>query len=334
VLIRPGELRAKLSAAHAVLLRRFDAADGHDADGYATSAAWLAAKAKLTKNHAKAAMARMRQLSARPQLADALAAGDLCESWVAEIAKWTEKLPAQLRDATDKVLVEAAAGGACLDDLAAIVAALSQLRAADGGSAIERAWLNARTGDPGYLTGAAAQAAACDALTVPVVAEDRHDDIARIRRFLTSARPDSEATALIHGDFKFNNVIVGVGQRIAGVVDWELAAIGDPLLDVAHMWAATWATAPAEYGGIRGVNLAEAGLPTIEEYEAEYVAAGGRPGALTTFYKALALLRYGGIFRGVGQRVAAGAATSAGAADQEAFADIYVDLALRVIDAA
>jgi hypothetical protein len=43
-------------------LRRFEAADAHHADGYATSAAWLAAKAKLAKNHARAAVAQMRQL--------------------------------------------------------------------------------------------------------------------------------------------------------------------------------------------------------------------------------------------------------------------------------
>jgi aminoglycoside phosphotransferase (APT) family kinase protein len=168
-----------------------------------------------------------------------------------------------------------------------------------------------------------------------VWADDRGADIARLRRFLTSARPDTEARALIHGDFKFNNVIVDAAdQRIAGVLDWELAAIGDPLVDVAHMWAATWATTPAEYGGILGVDLAAAALPTIEEYEAEYVAAGGSPGALTSFYKALALLRYAGIFRGVGQRAVAGAATSADAAERGALADIYVDRALQLIDEA
>jgi hypothetical protein len=46
---------------------------------------------------------------------------------------------------------------------------LSQLRAMPGASALEQAWLNARTGEPGYLTGKDAEAAACDALTIPVV---------------------------------------------------------------------------------------------------------------------------------------------------------------------
>ena len=39
VLTALGELQAKVTAAHAGFLRRFDAADAHDADGYGTSAA-------------------------------------------------------------------------------------------------------------------------------------------------------------------------------------------------------------------------------------------------------------------------------------------------------
>src|SRR5215472_11503952 len=38
-----GEIQAKVTAAHAAFLRRFDALDGHDGDGYGTSSAWLAA---------------------------------------------------------------------------------------------------------------------------------------------------------------------------------------------------------------------------------------------------------------------------------------------------
>src|ERR1700752_2799791 len=54
LLIGLGEVQAKLTAAHAGLLRRFDAADAHDADGYGSSSAWLAAKARMSKKAAKA----------------------------------------------------------------------------------------------------------------------------------------------------------------------------------------------------------------------------------------------------------------------------------------
>src|ERR1700722_5744069 len=44
-----GEIQGKLSAAYAAFLRRFDAADAHDADGYGSTSAWLAAKGQLTR---------------------------------------------------------------------------------------------------------------------------------------------------------------------------------------------------------------------------------------------------------------------------------------------
>jgi hypothetical protein len=101
-------------------VRQFDAADAHDADGYGSSSAWLAAKAKMSKRDARAAVRQMRQLGERPRLADALAAGAISQSWAASIADWTRKLPPDLRSETDKILLEAAAAGAALDDLATI----------------------------------------------------------------------------------------------------------------------------------------------------------------------------------------------------------------------
>src|SRR5499427_4455976 len=126
-----GEIGAKLTAAHAAFLRRFDAAGGHDGDGYGTAAAWLAAMAKLAASDAKAAVRRMRQLSRHPQLHGALGRGEVSWSWAAQIIDWLQKLPAELRDGTEKVLADAAAAGAGLEDLATITAhALRQWQAA------------------------------------------------------------------------------------------------------------------------------------------------------------------------------------------------------------
>src|SRR5262252_6679911 len=97
VLMSLGELQAKVTAAHAAFLRRSDAADAHDADGYGTSAAWLAAMTKLAPKDARASVQRMRRLGERPPLADALAAGGLSWSWAAEIIDRTKQLPAELR---------------------------------------------------------------------------------------------------------------------------------------------------------------------------------------------------------------------------------------------
>jgi hypothetical protein len=122
LLIALGGVRAKLTAAHAGLLRRFDAADAHDSDGYSSSSSWLAAKAGMPRQAARAAVRQMRQLGGRPLLGAALAAGDVTDSLAFTIADWTRKLPAQMRDQTDRILLEAAAAGASTDDLATIAA--------------------------------------------------------------------------------------------------------------------------------------------------------------------------------------------------------------------
>src|SRR5215470_17038493 len=130
VLTSLGELQAKFAAAHSAFLRRFDAADAHDADGYGTSAAWLAAMTKMAKKDAKAAVRQMRELNVHPHLHGALGRGEISASWADQIIEWLQKLPAELRDGTEKILADAAAAGASLEDLAAITAhALRQWQA-------------------------------------------------------------------------------------------------------------------------------------------------------------------------------------------------------------
>ena len=103
-------------------LRTFDAADAHDADRYGSSSSWLAAKAGMPKRAAKAAVRQMRQLRDRPLLDGALAAGDITGSLAFEIAGLDPQAAhAAMREETDRILLQAHAAGASLDDLAAIM---------------------------------------------------------------------------------------------------------------------------------------------------------------------------------------------------------------------
>jgi hypothetical protein len=114
------KVSAKLAAARAQLLSRFDATRGHDGDGYGSSAAWLAAMTGVTRKAANADVRRMRQLRRHPVIAAAQARGEVSESWAAEMAEWTRKLPAERREGVDKLLVDTAAAGASLEDLAIV----------------------------------------------------------------------------------------------------------------------------------------------------------------------------------------------------------------------
>jgi aminoglycoside phosphotransferase (APT) family kinase protein len=51
--------------------------------------------------------------------------------------------------------------------------------------------------------------------------------------WLDANKPADGAPALIHNDFKFDNVIFDPSlERITGVLDWEMSTIGDPLMDL------------------------------------------------------------------------------------------------------
>jgi hypothetical protein len=80
----------------------------------------------MTRPDAKTKVWRMRLLRDHPEMADALASADISKSQALAIAKWTKKLPAELRAETIKILVEAAAAGASLDDLRIIAAVAEQ----------------------------------------------------------------------------------------------------------------------------------------------------------------------------------------------------------------
>jgi hypothetical protein len=71
---------------------------------------------------------------------------------------------------------------------------LSQLRDLPGAGDLEDAWLRARLGEDGYLTGKDAETAACDAQTVPVVTG--HPDLDVIDQMIDLARADAEATRI------------------------------------------------------------------------------------------------------------------------------------------
>ena len=119
-----GGLSGKFAAVRAGVLARFDASGAHDADGYGSSVAWLAARGRITRRAASAQVRQARQLRDHPELRKALASQEISESWAEQIAEWTRKLPAEWRAETDRILLDAAAAGADFADLAVLAQAV------------------------------------------------------------------------------------------------------------------------------------------------------------------------------------------------------------------
>ncbi len=81
-----------------------------------------------------------------------------------------------------------------------------------------------------------------------------HAEIKRLVEWMTARRPSSGRPALIHNDYKFDNVVLDPREptKIIGLLDWEMCTIGDPLTDLGTLLA-YWVeeTDPAELKAMR-----------------------------------------------------------------------------------
>ena len=63
---------------------------------------------------------------------------------------------------------------------------------------------------------------------------DRVPEMDAVACFLAATRPGEAGAALIHGDYKYDNLVLDPAEltRVRAVLDWEMATIGDPLMDL------------------------------------------------------------------------------------------------------
>ena len=147
---------AQHTAARARILSVFTAQQGYEADGYYGPGSWLRARTKVTKGAAAAAAGWARRLAAHPVIAAALTAGQLPVSLARLICDWTDRLPEDLREDGDGILLAAVLGGADQHDLARLAREMLDRAQAtpdpDTGRFEERAlWLGTTFGGAGRL---------------------------------------------------------------------------------------------------------------------------------------------------------------------------------------
>ena len=106
------------TAARAWILGAFTSGQGYSADAEYSSRAWLIHKTRVTKGAAVAYTAWARRRGAHPEVAVALAAGEMSESFARTICAWTDRLPQDCRPDADEILLTAAKTGMGLGDLA------------------------------------------------------------------------------------------------------------------------------------------------------------------------------------------------------------------------
>jgi hypothetical protein len=122
------------TAARTSILGGFTAGQGYAADGDYSPRTWLIHQTNITRGAAAGHTAWIRRAAAHPQVAQALAAGEISESFARTICAWTDKLPENCRQTADEILLTAALTGLGLPDLAELAGEIyARAPAADSG---------------------------------------------------------------------------------------------------------------------------------------------------------------------------------------------------------
>jgi aminoglycoside phosphotransferase (APT) family kinase protein len=134
----------------------------------------------------------------------------------------------------------------------------------------------------------------------------------KVMAWLEATRPDDVAACVIHGDWRIDNVVFDLKQaRIVGVLDWELATVGDPLMDLGSALA-YWVDRDDEPGfaSLRRQPSHLPGMPTRDEFVEKYLAASGVRCDDFTFYEVFGLFRLAVIIQQIWARYVAGQTTN------------------------
>jgi aminoglycoside phosphotransferase (APT) family kinase protein len=136
------------------------------------------------------------------------------------------------------------------------------------------------------------------------------DAVERVGAWLEQNMPQSGPATIVHGDFRLGNTIFASGTpaRLAAVLDWEMATIGDPLADLGYL-CMMWTEQGDPSGGLRealATVTRRDGFPTREELIGRYEERTGRSMKDLRWYTTLAVWKSVVFMEGNYKRAVAG----------------------------
>jgi aminoglycoside phosphotransferase (APT) family kinase protein len=142
--------------------------------------------------------------------------------------------------------------------------------------------------------------------------------------------PASFQPGIIHGDYQFANVMFheGAPAKMAAIVDWEMATVGDPLLDLGWVLMG-WPNPDEDRGAMAYVDYA--GMPSREQLMERYASISGLPMDEIDYYVVLARFKMACVLEGGYARYVKGGADNEKIAS---FGPIVLDMAVRAAELA
>ncbi|MBB6628766.1 phosphotransferase family protein [Nocardioides sp. KIGAM211] len=139
-------------------------------------------------------------------------------------------------------------------------------------------------------------------------------DADELLRILTETVPTTNDAAIVHGDYRLDNLLVEpdrTGEEVRAVIDWEMATLGDPLTDVALLLVYDDLASISGGGAVADASAAP-GYPSPAEQLEQYAAASGRDLGAMDFHLGLAHLKLAVILEGIHYRFLHGQTVGAG----------------------
>jgi aminoglycoside phosphotransferase (APT) family kinase protein len=120
--------------------------------------------------------------------------------------------------------------------------------------------------------------------------------------------PDPERAGVVHGDFKLDNVLLDANSpdRIVAVLDWEMSALGDPLVDLRMLLAYWVPSAPAEHRDALTTVTDRPGWLSREEVIEQYAMRTDRGVDALPYFEVFALFKIAVVLQQIYYRYAHG----------------------------
>ena len=170
-----------------------------------------------------------------------------------------------------------------------------------------------------------------------VVTDDIPDYDAIIAWLVANQPAHSTRPGIINNDYRFDNVVLSADDQLGviGVLDWEMATLGDPLLDLGSSLA-YWVEAgdPEEMHAIRMQPSNIPGMPTRAEIIERYAERTSRAVSNADWYYVFGLIRLGVIAQQIYYRYKLGQSKNPKFAAFGLFVTVLAQVCARVIDRA
>lgn len=143
----------------------------------------------------------------------------------------------------------------------------------------------------------------------------RTDDVPdgeAVMTWLAGHEPPDVAQCLVHGDWRFDNLLLDLDQsRLVGVLDWEMSTIGDPLMDLGASLA-YWIQADDDdaFRALRRQPTHLPGMPTRAQIVERYATRTGLAIDNWAFYEVYGLFRLAVILQQIWYRYRRGETTN------------------------